>query len=74
MRNGALLREESSDQPDAKYHAGQVVFLSALQKRRHFFLTDYFRDRYEAIARANLDRLLASLRAKGYGVASPSTL
>jgi predicted metal-dependent HD superfamily phosphohydrolase len=66
MRNGALLREESSDQPDTKYHAGQVVFLSGLQRRRHFFRTEYFRDRYEAIARANLQRLLADLRALGY--------
>jgi len=73
MRNGALLREESSDQPDARYHAGQVMFLTALQKRRHFFLTEYFRARYEAVARANLDRLLADLRAMGYGATSPST-
>ena len=74
MRNGALLREESSDQPDAKYHAGQVAFLSRLQKRRHFFATEYFRDRYEATARENLRRLLADLRAEGYGAASPPTL
>ena len=25
MRNGALLRDESSDVPDANYHSGQVV-------------------------------------------------
>jgi len=66
MRNGALLREESAAQSDAKYHAGQVVFLSALQRRRHFFRTEYFRERYEAIARANLERLLADLRAMGH--------
>ena len=66
MRNGALLREESSTQSDASYHAGQAIFLSALQRRRHFFRTEYFRDRYEAIARANLQRLLADLRALGY--------
>jgi len=66
MRNGTLLREESADQPDARYHAGQVFCLSALQRRRHFFRTDYFRDRYEAIARANLERLLAQLREMGY--------
>ena len=74
MRNGALLREESSGQTDAKYHSGQVAFLSCLQKRPHFFLTDYFRDRYEATARENLRRLLADLGAKGYGTGSPSTL
>ena len=66
LRNGALLREESSTQSDARYHAGQVVFLRALQRRRHFFRTEYFRDRYEEIARANLERLLAQLRTMGY--------
>jgi predicted metal-dependent HD superfamily phosphohydrolase len=74
LRNGALLREESADQPDATYHAGQVIFLSAMQQRPHFYQTEYFRDRYEAIARANLDRLLAELRAMGYGAAARSTL
>jgi predicted metal-dependent HD superfamily phosphohydrolase len=74
MRNGALLREESSDQSDARYHAGQVMFLSTLQKRRHLYRTEYFRDRYEASARANLDRLLGTLRATGYGAVSPPTL
>jgi predicted metal-dependent HD superfamily phosphohydrolase len=70
MRNGALLREESSTQPDDKYHNGQVAFLCGLQQRPHFFMTEYFRDRYEAIARENLDRLLDDLRAKGYGARS----
>ena len=74
MRNGALLRAESSDQSDARYQAGQVAFLSGLQKRRHFFCTDYFRARYEATARENLRRLLAELSAQGYGTASPPTL
>jgi predicted metal-dependent HD superfamily phosphohydrolase len=74
MRNGELLREESSSQSDAKYHAGQVFFLNAQRQRSHFYQTKYFRDRYEAIARANLDRLLAELRAMGYGAAARSTL
>ena len=34
MRNGDLLREESSGQTDVKYHYGQVAFLSRLQQRR----------------------------------------
>ena len=74
MRNGGLLREESSGKSDAKYHAGQVAFLSRLQQRPHFFSTDYFRDRYEATARENLRRVLADLRAKGYGTTAPATL
>jgi predicted metal-dependent HD superfamily phosphohydrolase len=74
MRNGALLREESSAQSDAKYHTGQVAFLTSLQRRPHFFTTDYFRDRYETIARENLRRLLDDLRAQGYGSVSPPIL
>ena len=71
MRNGALLREESSHVPDDKYHSGQVAFLSRLAKRRHFFLTDYFRDKFEATARENLRRVLEELRANGDGTVAP---
>jgi predicted metal-dependent HD superfamily phosphohydrolase len=74
MRNGALLREECCDQDDVRYHYGQVAFLSRLQEREHFFLTDYFRARYEAAARNNLRRVLADLRAKGYGTTAPPSL
>ncbi len=74
MRSGALLREESASQSDAEYHAGQLVFLNGLRQRPHFFATDYFRSRYEATARENLDRLLAELYAKGYGTTAGSTL
>jgi predicted metal-dependent HD superfamily phosphohydrolase len=74
MRNGALLRDESSDVPDASYHTGQVMFLSRLQKRRHFFATEYFRARFETTARENLRRLLADLRDQGYGTTAPPIL
>ncbi len=70
MRNGALLREESPAKTDAQYHRGQMSFLQRLQRRRHFFATDYFRDRYESVARANLRRLLDDLTDRGY---APST-
>jgi predicted metal-dependent HD superfamily phosphohydrolase len=74
MRNGALLREECCDQDDVRYHHGQVAFLSRLQERPQFFLTDYFRARYETTARDNLRRVLAELRAKGYGTTAPPSL
>ena len=70
MRNGALLREESPAKTDAQYHSGQIWFLERLQRRRHFFATGYFRERYEAKARENLRRLLADLASQGY---APST-
>ena len=66
MRQGALLREEFAAQSDAQYHAGQIVFLERLKQRPPFFKTDYFRDRYEAKAQENLDRLLALLTTQGY--------
>ena len=66
MRNGVLLREESPTKTDAQYHSGQVSFLRRLQRRRHFFATEYFRDRYEARARANLRRLIGDLVSRGY--------
>jgi len=70
IESGARLREESSAISDAQYLAGQVRFLDRLRQRRHFFATDYFRDRYEATARENLRRLLADLANQGY---APST-
>ncbi len=70
MRNGVLLREESPKKSDTQYHSGQVSFLQRLQRRRHFFATEYFRDRYEAKARANLRRLLEDLASRGYAAST----
>jgi len=66
IESGARLREESSAISDEKYLVGQVLFLERLQRRRHFFATDYFRDRFEATARENLRRLLEELAQRGY--------
>ncbi len=66
MRQGNLLREEFAAQSDAQYRAGQVRFLDGLRQRRWFFSTDYFRDRYEPKAQANLARLLADLEEQGH--------
>jgi predicted metal-dependent HD superfamily phosphohydrolase len=70
MRQGALLREEFAAQTDAQYHTGQVHFLEALKRRPWFFASAFFRDRHEAKARRNLDRLLALLASQGYGTAT----
>ena len=66
MRNGVLLRQESPKKTDAQYLTGQVSFLKKLQRRRHVFATEYFRDRYEAKARSNQRRLLGDLASRGY--------
>ena len=69
-RNGSLLREESPTKTDRQYHCGQMSFLRRLQRRRHFFATEYFRERYEARARANLRRLLDDLASRGYAAST----
>ena len=66
MREGDSLREEFAALTDAQYYAGQDRFLVRLKQRPWFFATDYFRDRYEAKAQENLDRLLARLAKQGY--------
>lgn len=67
MRNGDLLRDEFASQPDEKYYKGQVAFLTMLERRPMFFLTDFFRSRYEAKAKENIRRLLALRSTQGYG-------
>jgi predicted metal-dependent HD superfamily phosphohydrolase len=69
MRNGACLRAESAALSDEQYHAGQLAFLQRLQRRDRLFATDYFRDRYEAVARENLRRVLEQLAQQGYACA-----
>ena len=66
-RNSRRLRREFADVDDDAYHRGQWKFLSQLRRRRSFFRTAYFSDRYGAQAHANLDRLLADLERRGYG-------
>ena len=66
MRHGELLREEFAALDDAEYYAGQASFLARLQQRRRLFATDWFRDRYENNAQANLRQTLAHLAAQGY--------
>lgn len=64
MRNGKLLRREFGWQSDADYNRGLTAFLTGLKRRPRFFRTDWFAERLETQARANLDRLLADLAAQ----------
>jgi predicted metal-dependent HD superfamily phosphohydrolase len=66
MHNGDLLRDEFASQSDDRYYKGQVAFLAMLERRPAFFLTDYFRTRYEAAAQENIRRLLALRQSQGY--------
>ncbi|MFO1412743.1 MAG: hypothetical protein U1F10_02310 [Burkholderiales bacterium] len=66
MAEGDLLRDEFAVQSDDTYYRSQVAFLRSLQKRPSFFLTDYFRSRYEDNARRNIAALLELRSAQGY--------
>ncbi len=66
MHNGDLLRDEFASQSDDRYYKGQVAFLAMLERRPVFFLTDFFRSRYEATAQENIRRLLALRKSQGF--------
>lgn len=68
-RDGRHIRAEFANVSDEGYYPGHLRFLLSLLDRPTFFLTEHFRRRYERIARANARRVVADLRARGYGVA-----
>ena len=57
----AAIRTEYQHVPDAAYRAGRRAFLEKMQARPRLFLTDYFHDRLDAQARANLARAISRL-------------
>jgi predicted metal-dependent HD superfamily phosphohydrolase len=56
------IRREYEWVPEPLYRIGRTRVLSALQQRDRIYRTDYFHERYEERARANLHRSLARLR------------
>ena len=60
------VREESAHLDDDAFFAGQVPFLRALLERPRLYYTDYFREHYESLARANIRRYLRELEDEGY--------
>ena len=59
------IRREYAWVPDPMYRRERSAVLSGFLRRRSIFQTDQFRQRYEALARANLERLIAKLREPG---------
>jgi predicted metal-dependent HD superfamily phosphohydrolase len=57
------IRREYAWVPEPLYRRARTEILEGLLARRSIFRTDFFRDRYEAPARANLARILKELRA-----------
>jgi predicted metal-dependent HD superfamily phosphohydrolase len=56
------IRQEYAWVPEPLYRVGRARILSAFEKRDRIYLTEYFHDRYEAQARANLRRALTRLQ------------
>ncbi len=57
----AAIRKEYAFVPEAMYKAGRAAVLKGFLDRECLYFTDIFRDRWEAQARANLQRSIAHL-------------
>ena len=57
-RDSQAVRREFSHLSDVEFMRAHRSFLNALLDRDYFFCTAFFRERYEARARANIHRLL----------------
>jgi predicted metal-dependent HD superfamily phosphohydrolase len=55
------IRLEYAHVPDDAFRPGRATILRQFLDRPRIYGTDFFRDRYEATARANLARSLAAL-------------
>jgi predicted metal-dependent HD superfamily phosphohydrolase len=55
------IREEYDWVPEPVYRTSRSEILSGFLQRHFIYQTDFFRERYEATARANLERLLGRL-------------
>jgi predicted metal-dependent HD superfamily phosphohydrolase len=55
------IREEYAWVPEPVYRGARAEILAGFLRRRSIFQTDFFRDRYEAPAKANLARILKEL-------------
>jgi predicted metal-dependent HD superfamily phosphohydrolase len=66
-RYEAEVRREYAWVSDADFRHGRRAILEKLRDRKRIYQTDFFHDRYEAQARANLTRSLVKLRGEGVG-------
>ena len=65
LRDSRAVRAEFPHVPDAEFCPRQKKFLESLGARPAFCFTEFFRDRHEARARRNIERLCARLEAEG---------
>lgn len=67
LADSDALRKEADGVSDKRYYQSKLRFLEELQRRPVLFQTEYFRDRLEAAAQANITRYTSDLRAQGIG-------
>ena len=65
MDDSRAVRAELAHVPDVEFYPRQRKFLESLAARPVFCFTEFFRDRHEARARANIERLCARLETQG---------
>jgi predicted metal-dependent HD superfamily phosphohydrolase len=67
LADSDALRQEAARISDKQYYQGKLRFLDELQGWPAVFQTEYFRERLESKARANILRYSTDLRAQGFG-------
>ena len=65
LRDSRAVRAELLHVSDAEFYPRQKQFLESLAARFEFCFTEFFRDRHEARARENIERLCARLETEG---------
>ena len=65
LRDSRAVRAEFARATDAEFYPRQKKFLESLAARPAFCFTEFFRDRHEARALKNIERLCAKLETEG---------
>ena len=65
LDDSRAVRAELAHVPDAEFYPRQLKFLESLAARPVFCFTEFFRERHEARARRNIERLCARLETQG---------
>lgn len=65
LDDSRAVRAEYPHVPDSEFYPKQAMFLESLAARPAFCFTAFFRERHEARARSNIERLLARLKETG---------
>lgn len=67
LADSDALRKEAPKVSDEVYYQGKLRFLEELQRWPSVFQSEYFRERLEHKAQANITRYTADLREQGFG-------